>query len=324
VSRRKPGTREIPVIDLGLLKTDRAAFVQAVGAALEDIGFFALEGHGVSSAAIDGAYAEGQAFFARPLGEKLAFDATGNGGQRGYTPMCQEHAKDATQPDLKEFWQTGQRCSADHPLASVYPPNVWPDEMQPSFRPAVDGMYSSLEALAMQLLGCASEYLGQRTDWLPSMAQDGNTILRVLHYPPCKDAPAGAVRSAEHEDINLMTMLVSGTADGLQVKDHDGQWISVPGNKEQIIVDAGDMLQNVTNGLFKATTHRVINPAAGDADNSRYSMPLFAHPRPEVDLTPLPALVERTGGVAKYPSITAGEFLHKRLVEIGLIPADDK
>ena len=201
---------------------------------------------------------------------------------------------------------------------------MWPDEIQPGFRPAIDGMYSTLEGLAIELLGCASEYLGQPREWLPNMAVQGNTILRVLHYPPCADAPAGAVRAAAHEDINLITLLVSGTADGLQVKDRNGEWFSVKGNKKQIIVDSGDMLQNITNGIFRSTTHRVINPAEGDADVSRYSMPLFAHPRPEVDLTPLPALVERSGGVVRYPSITSHEYLHQRLVEIGLIKPDSE
>ena len=224
-----------------------------------------------------------------------------------------------------QFWQTGpSNVPKDHPLANFYPENVWPDEIQPGFRPAIDGMYSTLEGLAIELLGCASEYLGQPREWLPNMAVQGNTILRVLHYPPCADAPAGAVRAAAHEDINLITLLVSGTADGLQVKDRNGEWFSVKGNKKQIIVDSGDMLQNITNGIFRSTTHRVINPAEGDADVSRYSMPLFAHPRPEVDLTPLPALVERSGGVVRYPSITSHEYLHQRLVEIGLIKPDSE
>ena len=150
------------------------------------------------------------------------------------------------------------------------------------------------------------------------MAIDGNTILRILHYPALgDDVPEGAVRSAQHEDINFITLLVGASAAGLEVMDHDGGWIAVEGNHEHIIVDSGDMLQNLTNGLFKAVTHRVVNPP--DANSDRYSMPIFTHPRDDVDLTPLPEFIERTGGEALYPSITAGEFMRQRLIEIGLM-----
>jgi isopenicillin N synthase-like dioxygenase len=153
------------------------------------------------------------------------------------------------------------------------------------------------------------------------MAQHGNTILRILHYPALgPDTPDGAVRSAQHEDINFITLLIGASADGLEVMDHDGEWIKVEGNHDHIIVDSGDMLANLTNGLFKAVTHRVINPKDNTSD--RYSMPLFTHPRDEVDLTPRPEFILRTGGEALYPSITAGEFLHQRLVEIGLVDDD--
>ena len=149
------------------------------------------------------------------------------------------------------------------------------------------------------------------------MTIDGNTILRVIHYPPLSPStPDGAVRSSQHEDINLITLLVGATADGLQVQDHDGSWIEVEGNHEHIIVDSGDMLQNLTNGLFKSTTHRVVNPP--NAYSDRYSMPLFVHPRGEIDLTPREEFIQQTGGEQQYPKISAEEYLHQRLVEIGL------
>ena len=125
-----------------------------------------------------------------------------------------------------------------------------------------------------------------------------------------------AIRAAAHEDINLITLLMTATAAGLQVMDNDGTWIDVEGNHEQIIVDSGDMIQNLTNGLFKSTTHRVVNP--GDPTQRRFSMPMFVHPRNEIDLTPREEFVVQTGGVASYQSINAGEYLHQRLVEIGL------
>lgn len=159
--------------------------------------------------------------------------------------------------------------------------------------------------------------MGREESWLSNMAIDGNTIMRMIHYPAISDdANPTSVRSAEHEDINLITLLVGASADGLQVMDNDGSWISVAANHDHIIVDSGDMLQNITNGLFKSTTHRVINP--DDSRDARYSMPMFVHPRDEVDLTPDPSFVALTGGVPLYESITAGEYLLQRLKEIGL------
>ena len=175
-----------------------------------------------------------------------------------------------------------------------------------------------MEALAQHLLSACSTYLGMPEDWLPNMSHHGNTIMRMIHYPPLDESmPEGAVRSAAHEDINFITLLVTATADGLEVMDHDGSWIQVQGDQDAIIVDSGDMLQNLTNGLFKSTTHRVVNPK--DSNTRRYSMPMFVHPRNEIDLTPHPDFVAMTGGQANYASITAGDYLHQRLKEIGLI-----
>ena len=231
--------------------------------------------------------------------------------QRGYTPYGVEHAKDNPAPDLKEFWQTGR--TIDDP---DFHKNIWPDEPK-EFENSIDGLYIAMESMSSELLAAASLYLNKPESWLPDMAHNGNTILRVIHYPALgEDTPEGAVRSAQHEDINLITLLVGATADGLQVMDHDGSWIEVEGNHDHIIIDSGDMLQNITNGLFKSTTHRVVNPP--DARTDRYSMPMFVHPRNDVDLTPLPEFVALTGGEALYDSINAGDYLHQRLVEIGL------
>jgi isopenicillin N synthase-like dioxygenase len=174
-----------------------------------------------------------------------------------------------------------------------------------------------MEQLSQNLLQSCSLYLDKPMDWLGSMAEDGNTIMRIIHYPPLgNDVPKGAVRSAAHEDINFITLLVTATADGLEVMDHDGSWIQVEGDASHIIVDSGDMLQNLTNGLFKSTTHRVVNPE--NSNERRFSMPMFVHPRNETDLTPRQEFVEMTGGKVNYQSITAGDYLHQRLVEIGL------
>ncbi|MGB1955810.1 MAG: isopenicillin N synthase family dioxygenase, partial [Candidatus Poseidoniaceae archaeon] len=199
----------------------------------------------------------------------------------------------------------------------TYPANIWPTNHLPDFEMNVDSLYNKMESISTMLLSACSTYLGHHDSWLPEMAREGNTIMRIIHYPPLDEStPEGAVRSAAHEDINLITLLMTATAAGLQVMDHDGTWIDVEGNHEQIIVDSGDMIQNLTNGLFKSTTHRVVNP--GDPTQRRFSMPMFVHPRNEIDLTPLEEFVSQTGGTVMYPSIKAGEYLHQRLVEIGL------
>tara|TARA_X000001036_G_scaffold425214_1_gene451178 strand:+ start:154 stop:1086 length:933 start_codon:yes stop_codon:yes gene_type:complete len=307
-------TRTLEVCDLSDWRAGgerRNHFVKKMGEALQDIGFFALTGHGIDVDSIKESYSVADQFFQLPQEEKSQYEQAELFRQRGYTPYGVEHAKDNPAPDLKEFWQTGR--TIDDP---DFHKNIWPEKPE-SFEKAIDGLYIAMESMSSELLSAASLYLSKPENWLPDMANNGNTILRVIHYPPLgEDSPEGAVRSAQHEDINLITLLVGATADGLQVMDHDGSWIEVEGNHDHIIVDSGDMLQNLTNGLFKSTTHRVINPP--DAASDRYSMPMFVHPRNDVDLTPLAEFVELTGGEVLYDSINAGDYLHQRLVEIGL------
>ena len=312
--------RSIPVVDyLDFTSGDeerKSAFIQSVGDSLKDIGFFALKNHGIPLSAIEQSYEQGDAFFSMSEDVKRTYLLPQIAHQRGYTAFGIEHAKNNPAPDLKEFWQTGR----SHPTSGkkpTYVENVWPDNHLPQFREVIDGLFSRMENVSQNLLESCSLYLGKPKSWLGSMAEDGNTIMRIIHYPPLgDDVLPGAVRSAEHEDINFITLLVTATADGLEVMDHDGSWIKVEGDATHIIVDSGDMLQNLTNGLFKSTTHRVVNPA--NSTERRFSMPMFVHPRNEIDLTPRPEFIELTGGKALFQSITAGDYLHQRLVEIGL------
>ena len=313
--------REITICDMNdFLSNDvekQQGFVSRMGDALKDIGFFALTNHGIPLPEITLAYSESEKFFSISHDVKLSYEQRAINRQRGFTSFGIEHAKGNDAPDLKEFWQTGRTLSSDHKNFETYPVNVWPSKECPEFEGAIDGLYLTMESLSRKLLDAASLYLGREENWLSDMAIDGNTIMRMIHYPEISDdSDPASVRSAEHEDINLITLLVGASADGLQVMDHDGSWISVAANHNHIIVDSGDMLQNITNGLFKSTTHRVINP--DDSKDARYSMPMFVHPRNEVDLTPDPHFVALTGGVQLYDSITAGEYLLQRLREIGL------
>lgn len=313
--------RSIPTCNMQDLDSDdpvrQQKFIQEMGDALKDIGFFALENHGIPLKEIEASYNEAEIFFSLSDEIKSSYEKRQINRQRGFTSFGVEHAKDNPAPDLKEFWQTGRALDPTHPKFSTYPANIWPDKECPSFREAVDGLFLKMENLSTRLLEAASLYLDKKEDWLTEMSKDGNTILRIIHYPPISDdVDANSVRSSAHEDINLITLLVGATADGLEVMDHDGTWIKVAGNHNHIIVDSGDMLQNLTNGLFKSTTHRVVNPENSQA--RRFSMPMFVHPRNEIDLTPDKELVAKTGGEAKFESITAGEYLYQRLVEIGL------
>lgn len=316
-------TREqtIPVADLSDYRSGdearRARFVKTVGEALEDIGFFALENHGVDSALIRSSYEVAEQFFDLPVDEKMRNKVPGMKGQRGYTPFGEEHAKDADAPDLKEFWHVGRDLPDGHRLAGdAYPPNVWPPAPD-GFRDSLETLYQSLDACAAELLEACALHLGLEIGAFRDLATNGQSILRVIHYPPIpEDANPASIRAAAHEDINFITLLCESTAGGLELLQRDGTWRPIHALSGQIVVDAGDMLQHVTNGLLKSTTHRVVNPDA--SRDRRFSMPFFVHPRPDADITPLSSCVERSGGEPKYPSRTAGEFLDERLKEIGL------
>jgi len=314
-------TRTIPTVDYTLAHSsnedERNDFARQVGEALQDIGFFALINHGIDTELIANAYSQCDQFFDLDEMDKRNYLLPEIAHQRGYTAFGVEHAKDNPAPDLKEFWQTGRSYPTNGP-EPTFPQNVWPTSHVPEFRDIVEQLYNGMEELSKQLLTACSLYLGKPRDWLSNMAEQGNTIMRMIHYPPLDASmPEGAVRSAAHEDINFITLLVTATADGLEVMDHDGSWIKVEGDEKAIIVDSGDMMQNLTNGLFRSVTHRVVNPK--DSNSRRYSMPMFVHPRNEVDLTPHPDFVARTGGKPKYQSIKAGDYLQQRLREIGLI-----
>lgn len=310
----------IPVVDLEDWKAGGAArerFVRGVGESLAEIGFFALANHGIAGELTTAAYDAARAFFAQPQANKDAYHRVGGKGQRGYTGFGTERARDRGTPDLKEFWQIGRtEVPDDHPVHQVFGANLWPDAEVPAFRGVMSRLYQGLDRLGATCLEAAALYLGEAADTFAGMVVESDTIVRVIHYPPTVDAPAGAVRSAAHEDINLITLLSGATAEGLELLRRDGSWMPVHVSFDHIVVDSGDMLQNVTNGLYRSTTHRVVNPV--DATTERYSMPCFIHPRREVDLTPMASAVARTGGISRFRAVTAGEYLDQRLREIGL------
>lgn len=308
----------IPVANLqDFYNPDRKQhFIKTIGDALVDIGFFAIEGHGVDSALIRSSYQIAEEFFTRDEDQKKLYEDLELKGQRGFTSFGRESAKGRDVPDLKEFWHVGRESFTRDVDRSTYPDNLWPADWS-DFKSAFNGLYTSLDVCSLDLLKACSLYIGEPEDYFSSMAEDGNSILRVIHYPPvADDANPASVRAAAHEDINFITLLCEATDGGLELQNRDGSWRAIDTGPGQIIVDSGDMLQNLTNGFFKSTTHRVVNP-----DNSRsrrFSMPFFVHPRAEVDLSPCGTCVTKTGGDKKYPDLTAGQYLAQRLKELGL------
>jgi isopenicillin N synthase-like dioxygenase len=312
--------QNIPVVDLADWNAGgapRERFVDAVGESLIDIGFFVVTEHGVPAELTQRAYEVAQAFFHLPAAQKARYHDPAKQGQRGFTGFGTEHAKDAGAPDLKEFWQIGRPdVPDDHPVHRPFGPNFWPSEV-PAFGSTLIELYRHLDRLGGILLEACAAFLGEPAGRFVDMTRDSDTIIRVLYYPPiAADTPPGAVRSAAHEDINLITLLSGATSEGLELLRRDGTWMPVHTGFDTIVVDSGDMLQNVTNGLYRSTTHRVVNP--GDTTSERFSMPCFVHARRDVDLSPLPSCIARTGGSPTYPRITAGEYLTQRLREIGL------
>lgn len=292
----------------------REALTRTLGNAFREFGFAAIEGHGIDQRVFDDAYAAFRAFFALPEETKKRYENLKMSRQRGYTSFGVEKAKDSTIPDLKEFFHVGRKVDSSSPMHGRLPENIWPEEVA-NLRAATETLYSSLDRVADAMLASVSEYLGLDANYFPDMARDGNTVLRVIHYPVCDgfDTP-GAMRAAAHEDINLMTLLPPADESGLEIYTRDGKWMPVRAIPGQIIVDTGDMMSRVTGDQIPATTHRVVNPEG--EPTPRYSMPFFVHPHMDATLEVLPSCMD--GDTAKYPPINAQDFLMQRLREIGL------
>ncbi|MBA9078525.1 MULTISPECIES: isopenicillin N synthase family dioxygenase [Rufibacter] len=314
---------EIPSLDLADFTSGdparKAAFVQALGEAYQNIGFVAIKNHGLSDDLTKRLYASTQEFFGLPDEVKSKYEIPGLAGQRGYVGKGKEHAKGRNTGDLKEFYHVGQMVTDNDPIKDEYPENVWPAEVE-DFQPATSTAYKLLEEAGKNMLRAIALYLELPENYFDDKVHNGNSILRAIHYFPIEDpdsVPADAVRAAEHGDINLITLLMGASADGLQVLRRDGKWIPITALPEQIVVNVGDMLSRHTNNKLKSTIHRVVNPPRELMNTSRYSIPFFMHPRSEMDLTCLESCIDAQNP-KQFPDITAGDFLNERLVELGL------
>jgi len=329
--------KEIPLVDLKDLGRDAAAFARELGAGLREFGFVGVRGHGVGDDVIGAALQTSRAFFALPEAVKLRYEVAGGAGQRGYTRLCVEKARDQSLADLKEFWHVGREVPRGHPLAAALLPNLWPSEVA-GFKEAQLALFTALERVGARVLEGVARSLGLRDDWFEERINRGNSILRAIHYPPLgaellgrpplagsRRPPISATsessrrsRAAAHEDINLITLLVGSEEPGLEILTRGGEWIAVTTLPGTIVVNVGDMLQRLTNELLPSTTHRVVRPSPPWDARSRHSIPFFLHFNPDVVIEPLPTCITPDRPNRHPTPITAHDYLQQRLREIGL------
>ena len=314
---------EIPSLDLadfyGGDPEKKRKFVADLGGAYNTIGFVAIRNHYLSDDLSDKLYVAIKKFFAQADATKQKYEIPGLAGQRGYIGKGKEHAKGRNTGDLKEFYHIGQEVLDNDPIKKEYPDNVWPDEV-PELKEIGLEVYRRLEQTGAHMLRAIALYLGLPEDYFDAKVKHGNSILRPIHYYPIENpdaVPADAVRAAEHGDINLITLLMGASADGLQVLRRDGKWIPITALPDQLVVNVGDMLERLTNKKLKSTIHRVVNPPRDQMNKPRYSIPFFMHPRSEMNLSALPSCVDKEHPKL-WEDITAGAFLDQRLAEIGL------
>jgi isopenicillin N synthase-like dioxygenase len=306
----------IASVSLTASDRDPEGFAKELGDSFERYGFAVISDHGIPADLISRAEEKARAFFALPEHVKRSYHIAGGGGARGYTPFGIETAKGATEHDLKEFWHVGRELPQGHPFSRVMAPNVWPEEVE-SFRDTFLQLFAAFDKAGLRILEAIARHLGLAPDYFEDTVRDGNSVLRLLHYPPVSpDAPG--VRAGAHEDINTITLLLGAEEAGLQLLDRDGQWLPVAPKEGELVVNVGDMLQRLTNNVLKSTSHRVVNPPPERRGRSRYSMPFFLHFRPDFPIETLPDCVSDQRPDLYPEPITSHDFLLERLREIKL------
>ena len=306
----------VPTLDA--LKSESAQFAKDISAAYEEFGFVIIENHGIDRQLIDRCLDCFHRFFALPEAEKLRYRVPGGGGARGYTAFGVETAKGAKHHDLKEFWHVGRELPPGHPFNAVMAPNIWVDGI-PGFRESTLALYEAFDALGLRLLSAIARSVKLPADFFDDKVNLGNSVLRVIHYPPMPPEPTPSVRAGAHEDINVITLLLGAEEPGLEVLSRKGEWLPINPAPGTLVCNVGDMLQRLTNRHLRSTTHRVVNPPRERASKARYSLPFFLHFNPDFLIQTLPQCVD-----AQHPDrfpvpITAHDFLQERLREIKLI-----
>ena len=308
---------QIPTLDIRQFENDKENFVKQVGQAYKQFGFCGFNNHGVSDELIQRAFDVTQAFFNLPTEVKQQYHIANQGGARGYTAKGVEKAKDSDHVDLKEFWHVGREIPGNAPHPCLYP-NVWPQEVA-DFQQVTLQLYEALETLGNQVLRTLALVLGQPENYFEDKTEHGNSVLRLIHYPPIEDSNTQSIRAGQHEDINFITLLVGSHEAGLEILKRDGSWLPVTMLPGAIVVNIGDMLQRLTNNVLPSTTHRVVNPQGNNLHSPRYSMPFFLHPNPDFVIDSLSTCVSDNHPNAYHQPISANDYLVERLTEIGLM-----
>jgi isopenicillin N synthase-like dioxygenase len=307
------------IASVSLKDADREpdAFAQRLGRSFEDYGFAIVADHGIPDELIARAEEKARAFFALPEEVKRNYLIPGGGGARGYTPFGIETAKGLKAHDLKEFWHVGRDLPPGHRFRDHMPDNLWPSEV-PGFKETFQQLFATFDRTGVKVLKAVARYLQIDEDYFEDAVRDGNSVLRALHYPPQKEPTGDHIRAGAHEDINAITLLLGAEEAGLELLTTDGRWIPVSPRPGELVINIGDMLQRLTNGVLRSTSHRVVNPAPDRASHARYSMPFFLHFRSDFTIEALPGTVP-AGEQPKWPPITADDYLQERLREIKLV-----
>jgi isopenicillin N synthase-like dioxygenase len=306
----------VPTLDARQVHTDK--FAQDIAAAYAEYGFVIIENHGIDKGLIDRCLDCFQRFFALPVEEKLKYRMPGGGGARGYTPFGIETAKGARHHDLKEFWHVGRELPPGHAYSKDMAPNIWVDSI-PGFRESSYGLFQAFDALGARLLSAIARAAKLPPDFFDDKVNLGNSILRVIHYPPLPPEPTESVRAGAHEDINVITLLLGAEEPGLQVLSRKGEWLPINPAPGSLVCNVGDMLQRLTNRYLRSTTHRVVNPPRERATKARFSLPFFLHFNPDFLIRTMPQYIDERHPNQFPEPITAQDFLQERLREIKLI-----
>jgi isopenicillin N synthase-like dioxygenase len=313
--RKEDDMNQMPIISL---ESDNAdALGQALGNSFKTYGFAIITDHGLDTDLVARAWALTKELFAQSEEQKRRGYKVGIAGARGYTPFKTEIAKGAEHHDLKEFWHVGRSLVADHLLSDSMPPNIWPD--LEGFQETFEALYCALDKVGARILSSIALYLGLDAHWFDPAIADGNSVLRLLHYPPIAGDPQGCIRAGAHEDINLITLLLGAEEAGLEILRPDGSWMTVSPPEGGLAVNVGDMLQRLTNHILPSTTHRVVNPVGERSRYSRYSMPYFLHFRSDFPIATLPSCISADNPNRYQEAILADDYLRERLIEIGLL-----
>ena len=305
------------VLSLNLWKEDPKEFATQMGRNFENSGFCGITEHSINEELINEVLQIFKRFFALPEQEKMQYFETKLGGARGYTPIKVETPKGGYEADIKEFWQTGRSLPKDHEFRKWMPSNKWATEI-PRFKEKVHKLFEQFDLVGKSLLKSVAIYLQIDENYFEEVANEGNSVMRTIHYPPVRQNEKGE-RSGAHEDINLITLLIGGHQPGLEIRSKKKEWLPVNFDPEVLICNIGDMLQRFTNHKLVSTTHRVVIPEESSKNTSRYSIPFFVHPNPNWVIETLDSCCSEDNPKKYQEAILSEDFLQERLKEIKLI-----